>query len=79
MCRNWKKTSFLANFRPDFLLLQAMKSISIYRRWKRAILSTLGKNFSPWFSWEGSQLLAQSVHRELSNLQKRLSELSCLG
>jgi len=42
MCRNWKKTSFLANFRPDFLLLQAMKSISIYRRWKRAILSTLG-------------------------------------
>jgi hypothetical protein len=47
MCRNWKKTSFLANFRPDFLLLQAMKSISIYRRWKRAILSTLGKNFSP--------------------------------
>ena len=41
-----KKLIFLANFGPDFLLPQAMKSTSIYRRWKRAILSTLRKNFS---------------------------------
>jgi hypothetical protein len=31
-----------------------MKSTSIYKRWKRAILSTLSKTFSSWFSWEGS-------------------------
>ena len=42
-----KKLIFLAYFGPDFLLLQAMKSTSIYRRWKRAILSTLRKTFSP--------------------------------
>jgi hypothetical protein len=37
---------FLADFGPDFLLSQAMKSTSIYKRWKRAILSTLSKTFS---------------------------------
>jgi hypothetical protein len=35
--------------REDNHILQAIKSTSIYRRWKRAILSTLEKNFSPWF------------------------------
>jgi hypothetical protein len=29
------------------VFLQAIKSTSIYRRWKRAILSTMEKNFSP--------------------------------
>jgi hypothetical protein len=38
---------FLADFGSDFLLFRTLKSTSIYRRWKRAILSTLGKNFSP--------------------------------
>jgi hypothetical protein len=72
----------LAYFGPDFLLPQAMKSISIYRRWKRAILSTLEKHFSPWFRWEGSQSLTQSRHGALSNCQIcscRLPELASLG
>jgi len=37
------------------------------------------KNFSPWFGWEGSRPLAQSRHGALSNLQKKLPELACLG
>jgi hypothetical protein len=45
--RNQEEADFLAYFGPDFLLLQAIKSTSIYRRWKRAILSILEKNFSP--------------------------------
>jgi hypothetical protein len=72
----------LAYFGPDFLLPQAMKSISIYRRWKRAILSTLEKNFSLWFIWEGSQPLAQNRRGALSNCQIcscRLPELASLG
>jgi len=40
-----QKGWFLADFGPDFLLPQAMKSTSIYRRLKRAILSSPGKNF----------------------------------
>jgi len=36
-----------AIFGLDFLLPQAIKSTSIYRRWNRAILSTMEKNFSP--------------------------------
>jgi len=42
-----RKTGFLADFGPDFSLSQDIKSTSIYRRWKRAIFSTLEKNFSP--------------------------------
>ena len=38
---------FFLDFRPNFLLPQTIKSAYIYRRWKREILSTLGKNFSP--------------------------------
>jgi hypothetical protein len=60
---------FFAIFGLDFLLPQTIKSTSIYRRWKRAILSTMEKNFSPCFRWEGSQLLAQSRHGALSNCQ----------
>jgi hypothetical protein len=30
---------FVADFEPDFLLSQAIKSASIYRQWKRVILS----------------------------------------
>ena len=41
-CVETKKASFLADFGPDFSH-QAMKSTSIYKQWKRAILSTLGK------------------------------------
>ena len=41
-----QKGWFLADFGPDFLLSQAIKPASIYRRWKRAILSTLGEIFS---------------------------------
>jgi hypothetical protein len=44
-CKNGAKGWFLADFGPDFLLPQAMKSTSIYRRLKRAILSSPGKNF----------------------------------
>jgi len=39
---------FFAIFGPDFLLPQAIKSTSIYRRWKREIFSTMEKNFSPY-------------------------------
>jgi hypothetical protein len=35
-----RKAGFLAYFGPDFLLPQAMRSTSIYRRWKRVISST---------------------------------------
>ncbi|KAJ6886513.1 hypothetical protein NC651_027018 [Populus alba x Populus x berolinensis] len=42
-----RKCWFLADFGPEFLPPQIIKSDSIYRLWKRAILSTLGKNFSP--------------------------------
>ena len=45
--RNREEAGFLAYFGPDLLLPQTLKSTFIYRRWKRAILSTLGKNFSP--------------------------------
>jgi hypothetical protein len=45
-----------------------MKSTSIYRRWKRAILSSRGKNFQPLIWLEASKLLVQSVHLELPNL-----------
>jgi len=62
---------FFVNFELDFLFHEGMKSTSIYRRWKRAIVSTLEKTFSPWFSWEGSQLLVQSRHPELLNLQEK--------
>jgi hypothetical protein len=46
-CRNREGADFLAYFGPDFLLPQAIKSTSIYRRWKREIFSTMEKNFSP--------------------------------
>jgi hypothetical protein len=42
-----KMAGCLAGLGPDFLLSHAMKSISIYRRWNRAILSTQGKIFQP--------------------------------
>jgi hypothetical protein len=45
--RNWEEADFMAYFGPSFLLPQGLKSTSIYRRWKWAILSTLGKNFNP--------------------------------
>jgi hypothetical protein len=50
-CRKRKKKTreeagFFVNFGLDFLLHQAINSASIYRRWKRAILSIPGKNFS---------------------------------
>jgi hypothetical protein len=38
-CAETKKAGFLADFGPDFLLPQAMKSTSIYRRWKRVFSS----------------------------------------
>ena len=45
-CINREEADFLAYFGPDFLLPQAMKSTTIYRRCKREILSILRKNFS---------------------------------
>jgi len=62
--RGW----FLADFEPNFLLPQAMKSTSIYRRWKRAILSSLEKNFQPLIWLEESKPLVQSMYLELPNL-----------
>jgi hypothetical protein len=41
--RSW----FLADFGPDFLHVWAMKSNPIYRGWKRVILSSLEKNYTP--------------------------------
>ena len=38
---------FFADFRPEFLPPQVFNRDSIYRRCKRAILSILGKIFSP--------------------------------
>ena len=70
---------FFTDFGPDFLLSQAINGASIYIWWKRVISSTPGLNFSHWFSWEGSQPLAQSRHPELSILQKKLTEWACLG
>jgi hypothetical protein len=46
-CRNGGQRGwFLANFGLDFLLSQTLKSTSIYRRWKRAVLSIPGENCS---------------------------------
>jgi len=42
-----RRLVFYFIFGPNFLLPHAMKSTSIYRRWKRAILSTQEKNFQP--------------------------------
>jgi len=41
--RSW----FLADFGPDFLHVWPMKSTPIYRGWKRVILSSLEKNYTP--------------------------------
>jgi hypothetical protein len=38
---------FLADFGPEFFPTQVFNRDSIYRRCKRAILSTLWKNYSP--------------------------------
>jgi hypothetical protein len=38
---------FFSDCGPNFLLPQVINGAFIYKRWKRAILSTLGKNFSP--------------------------------
>jgi len=46
-----EKAGFFLIFGPDFLHAQAMKSTPIYRGWKMVILSSHGKNFSPWFGW----------------------------
>jgi hypothetical protein len=46
-----EKAGFFLIFGPDFLHAQAMKSTLIYRGWKMVILSSHGKNFSPWFGW----------------------------
>jgi hypothetical protein len=42
-----ENAGFLADFGPDFPSPQIIKSDSIYRKWKRAIFSTLWKNYSP--------------------------------
>ena len=42
-----RKCWFLADFGPEFLPPKIVKSDSIYRLWKREILSMLGKNCSP--------------------------------
>jgi hypothetical protein len=41
--KNWGGGWFSPIFGPGFLLPQAMKSTSIYSRWKREIISTQGK------------------------------------
>jgi len=78
-CRNREEADFLAYFGPKFLLPQAIKSTSIYSRWKRAIFSTQGKNFQPLIRLGRIQRLAQNRHGTLSNLQKKLPVLACLG
>jgi hypothetical protein len=42
-----ENAGFLADFGLEYLPPQIIKSDSIYRKWKRAILSTLWKNYSP--------------------------------
>jgi hypothetical protein len=42
-----ENAGFLADFGPDSLPLQVFNRDSIYRRCNRAILSILGKSFSP--------------------------------
>jgi hypothetical protein len=68
ICRNWVKTLVFWLTLDSNPSPQVFNRDSIYRRCKRAILSTLWKNDSSWFSWEASQPLAQSVHLELPNL-----------
>jgi hypothetical protein len=41
--KNRGEVDFLAYFGPNFLLLQAITSASIYRQWKRVIFSALDK------------------------------------
>jgi len=66
--KNLGKSSFFTSFGLWFLLLQDMESTLIYRGWKSDILSHLGTNLSPWFSWKESQPLTQSDLHKLSNL-----------
>jgi len=67
-CRNGGQRGwFLADFEPEFLLPQNMKSTSIYRQ-LRAILSSRGKNFQPLMWLEESKPLIQNVYLELPNL-----------
>jgi hypothetical protein len=42
-----EEAGFFFIFGFDFILPRAIKSTYIYRRWKRAIFSTIQKNFSP--------------------------------
>jgi len=42
-----RKADFFVNFALDFPLAPNMKSAPIYRRWKRTILSSQGKNVQP--------------------------------
>jgi hypothetical protein len=55
--KNGVKANFLANFTPNFIAPQYSKSTSIYKEWKRNILSLSGTNLGPSFKLEGSQLL----------------------
>jgi hypothetical protein len=45
--KNGVKAKFLANFPPNFIAPQYSKSTSIYRGWKRNILSLSGTNLGP--------------------------------
>jgi len=44
--KQWSEAGFLAEFGPNFFPAQTMKSTSIYRGWKRVILSSQGKPFN---------------------------------
>jgi hypothetical protein len=67
------EAGFLAYFGPQSLHLWSMKIKSIYRRWKRDILSLLVQNLIPWFDLKASQPLIQSSNDELSILCRKNS------
>ena len=54
-----------------FFLVQGMESTPIYKGWNRDILSLSVPNLYLWFDLEGSQLLIQIWHHELSKWLKK--------
>jgi hypothetical protein len=68
-----RKLVFFIFFSPNFLLIPIMKSISIYRGWKRDVLSPLMPNLGPWFDPERSHPLVSRTYHRLSVLLQEKS------
>jgi hypothetical protein len=69
--KNYAKNHFFLGFGFWFLSFWGMESTSIYRGWKRDMLSFVAPNLGPWFETKGSQLFVQSCHHGLKKLLQK--------